>query len=214
MKIKVIDQKGKSAGEVQVSKAVFGAEVNIPLIHEVAVAQANNARQGTKSTLNRSEVRGHAKKPHRQKGTGRARQGSSKSVHHEGGGVAHAPKPRDFSTKINKAKKRSAFVSALSGKLADNELLVLKSVELKKPKTKEVAAIVEALKIAGKSVMFVTAGKDDEFLRGANNIPRVEVQTASQLCVLDIVKNKFLVMSVDAVKAIDEQYAQEKEVAA
>ena len=204
MKLKVIDQKGKPAGEMQVSAAVFGAEVNIPLIHEVAVAQQNNARQGTKCTLTRSEVRGGKKKPHRQKGTGRARQGSTVSVHHVGGGVAHTPKPRDFTTKINKKKKTAAFISALSGKVADNEFLVLNNVKLKETKTKHVAAIIEALKLEGKSVMFVTAQKDEEFLRSANNIERVEVQTATQLSVLDIVKNKYLIVAQDAIKVIEE----------
>jgi len=216
MKLKVIDQKGKAAGEISVSKSVFGAEVNVPLIHEVAVAQQNNQRQGTKSALTRSEVRGHAKKPHRQKGTGKARQGSSKSVHHVGGGIAHTPKPRDFRTKINKQKKTAAFVSAISGKVADNELLVLKSMDLKESKTKEVVAILEALKIDGKSVMFVTAGKDELFMRGANNIQRVKVNTAEQVSVLDVVQNKFLVLSQEAVKLIDASYtdeADDKEVA-
>ncbi|MCL2846281.1 MAG: 50S ribosomal protein L4 [Firmicutes bacterium] len=207
MKIKVIDQKGKAAGEITVSPSVFGVERNDALIHEVAVAQMNNQRQGTKHVLSRPEVRGHAKKPYRQKGTGRARQGSTKSPHHTGGGVAFAPKPRDFSTKINKKKKEAAFKSAISGKLADQEIVVLKDVNLAEAKTKNVVAILEALKLDGKRVMFITAGKDDNFLRGANNIEKVEVQTAEQLCVMDIVNNKYLVASSDAIKAINEAYA-------
>lgn len=214
MKLKVLDQKGKASGEMEVSATVFGAEVNIPLIHEVAVAQQNNQRQGTKSTLNRYEVRGGKKKPHRQKGTGRARQGSMNAPHQYGGAVAHAPKPRDFSTKINKKKKCAAFVSAISGKVADSELLILKSMDLKEPKTKLVVAILEALKLDGKRVMFVTAGKDDQFLRGAGNIEKVEITTAEQLSVLDIVQNKFLVISQDAIKMINDNYTDEtKEVA-
>ncbi|MCL2570064.1 MAG: 50S ribosomal protein L4 [Firmicutes bacterium] len=204
MKIKVLDQKGKSAGEITVDASVFGAEVNKALVHEVAVAQANNQRQGTKSTLTRSEVRGHAAKPYRQKGTGRARQGSTKGPHQDGGGVAFAPKPRDFSTKINKKKRHAALVSALSGKLADGEMIVLKDFKLKEPKTKLVADIVESLKLGEKSVMFITAGQDEVFLRGANNIPSVSVNTDKQISVLDIVTNKFLVLCVDAVKAIEE----------
>ena len=207
MKIKVIDQKGKAAGEVEVNPAVFAAERNEVLIHEVAVAQANNQRQGTKSTLTRTEVRGHAKKPHRQKGTGKARQGSSKSVHHVGGGVAHAPKPRDFSTKINKKKKTAAFISAISGKLADSELVVLKDTKVKEAKTKEVVAIIEALKMEGRRVLFVTGGQQDDFVRSAANIQKVEVIPAHQLSVLDIVTNKYLVASVDAIKSIEEAYA-------
>ncbi|MCL2755644.1 MAG: 50S ribosomal protein L4 [Firmicutes bacterium] len=207
MEIKVIDQKGKAAGTVTVSPSVFGAEVNIGLIHEVAIAQQNNQRQGSKSTLTRSEVRGHSAKPYRQKGTGRARQGSTKGPHQIGGGVAFAPKPRDFTTKINKKKKSAAFVSALSGKLADEELIVLKDVKLAEVKTKTVVSILENLKLDQKRVLFVTNGKDDDFLRGANNIEKVEVTTADQLCVLDVVNNKFVVVTAEAIKVIDGRYA-------
>lgn len=207
MKLKVLDQKGKTAGEITVNKDVFGAELNVALIHEVATAQANNQRQGTKSTLARGEVRGHAKKPYRQKGTGRARQGSTKSPHHVGGGVAFAPKPRDFSTKINKKKKMAAFVSAISAKLADEELVVLKDVALKEPKTKNVVSILQGLKLGERKVIFVTNGKDEAFLRGAGNIPSVEVTTAEQLSVLDMVTNKYVVVTADAVKTIEEGYA-------
>jgi len=209
MKLKVIDQKGKPAGEITVSPDVFGAEVNIGLIHEVAIAQQNNARQGTKSAQTRSEVRGGKKKPHRQKGTGRARQGSLNAPHQTGGGVAHTPKPRDFTTKINKQKKFAAFISALSGKVADNELLILNTFKLKEAKTKHVAAILENLKLEGKSVMFITNGKDDEFLRAANNLERVKVNTAEQFSVLDIVQNKYLVLSQDAVAMIDDNKKEE-----
>ena len=207
MKIKVVDQKGKAAGDIAVSESVFGVERNDTLIHEVAVAQANNARQGTKSTLTRSEVRGKAKKPHRQKGTGNARQGSLKGPHQIGGGVAFAPKPRDFTTKINKQKKQGAFVSAISAKLADEQLIVLKDVKLAEPKTKLVDAIVGALNIGEKKVLFVTNGKDDTFLRAAGNIPNATVTTAGQLSVLDLVTFRYVVASSDAIKAINAQYA-------
>ena len=206
MKINVIDQKGKKVSDITVSPSVFGVERNDALIHEVAVAQRNNQRQGTKSTLTRSEVRGHAAKPYRQKGTGRARHGSTKSPIHTGGGVAFAPKPRDFSTKINKKKKTAAFVSAISAKLAGNQLLVIKDVKLPEPKTKHVVSILENLKFENKRVLFVTAGKDEDFLRSAGNIEKADVTTAEQLCVLDLVNNMYVVASVDAIKAIDEAY--------
>ena len=119
MKISVIDKTGKAVEELEVSKEVFGAERNEVLIHEVAVALNNNQRQGTKSTLTMSEVRGHKKKPYAQKGTGNARQGTTKGPQFTGGGIVFAPKPRDFSTKINQKKKSAAFVSAISAKLAD-----------------------------------------------------------------------------------------------
>jgi len=206
MKINVIDQKGKKVSDIEVSPSVFGVERNDALIHEVAVAQRNNQRQGTKSTLTRSEVRGHAGKPYRQKGTGRARHGSTKSPIHTGGGVAFAPKPRDFSTKINKKKKSAAFVSAISSKLADSELLVIKDVKLSEAKTKNVVTILDNLKLDSKRVLFVTAGKDNDFLISANNIEKVDVTTGEQLSVLDIVTNRFLVATVEAIKLIEEAY--------
>ena len=210
MKIQVVDQKGKSVEDITIDNSVFGAEVNIGLIHEVAVAQSNNQRQGTKSAQTRSEVRGHAKKPFRQKGTGNARQGSTKGPHQIGGGVAFAPKPRDFRTKINKQKKSMAFVSAISGKVADKELVVIKDTKLNLVKTKSVVKIVEALKFEDKRVLFVTGDLDANFVRSANNIPNVEVVTAGQLSVLDIVNNKYLVASVEAVRAIEVAYKEAK----
>jgi len=205
MKIEVLDQKGKPAEEINVDKAVFGADVNTYLIHAVATAQANNQRQGTKSALTRSEVRGHAKKPYRQKGTGNARQGSTKGPHQDGGGVAFAPKPRDFSTKINKKQKSAAFVSAISGKLADKELVVIKETKIKEAKTKNVAKILEALKMEERKVLFVTDVNDEVFVRAIANIPTACVTTAAQLSVLDIVTCKFIVASIAAIRAIEVQ---------
>lgn len=207
MKIEVLNQKGKAAGEITVSDVVFKADRNDPLIHAVATAQANNQRQGTKSALTRSEVRGHSAKPYRQKGTGRARQGSTKGPHQKSGGVAFAPKPRDFTTKINKKQRTAAFVSAISGKLTDKELVVLDNTKIKDVKTKSVASILKALKMEAKSVLFVTTEYDPEFVRCSDNIPFVDVTTASQLSVYDIVNSKFLVASVDAIKNIEEAYA-------
>ena len=204
MKLKVIDQKGKQVEEITVNKDIFGVAPNPVLIHEVAVAQANNARQGTKSTLSRSEVRGHAKKPYRQKGTGRARHGSTKSPIHEGGGVAFAPKPRDFSTKINKKKKAAAFVCCISSKLADGEMLVIKDLKIKDAKTKCVATILEGLKLDGKRVLFVTKGMDEPFVRSVSNIPNASVTTCEQLSVIDMVNNRHLVLTVDAIRGIEE----------
>jgi len=208
MQIQVVDQKGKTVEPIKVDKNVFGAELNIGLIHEVAIAQSNNQRQGTKCTQTRSEVRGHAAKPYRQKGTGRARQGSTKGPHQIGGGVAFAPKPRDFRTKINKQKKAAAFISAISGKLTDKELVVLNNTQLKEIKTKSVVSIIEALKMEGKTMIFVTAGLDKEFVRAAANIQKVNVITAQQLSVLDIVNHKYVVASVDAVRAIESGYGE------
>lgn len=209
MKINVIDKSGKKVEELEVSKEVFGAERNEVLIHEVAVALNNNQRQGTKSTLLMSEVRGHKKKPYRQKGTGNARQGTTKGPQFTGGGVVFAPKPRDFSTKINQKKKSAAFVSAISAKLADAELLVIKDLKLKESKTKLVANLIEKLKLDNKSVMFVNP-YDVDFIRAVQNIPHAEVTTGEQLSVMDIVNHRVLVLSVDAVKTIEKQYGGAK----
>lgn len=209
MKISVIDKAGKAVEELEVSKEVFGAERNEILIHEVAVALQNNQRQGTKSTLTMSEVRGHKKKPYRQKGTGNARQGTTKGPQFTGGGIVFAPKPRDFSTKINQKKKSAAFVSAISAKLADKELLVIKDLKLKEAKTKLVADLIAKLKLEGKSVLFVNS-YNPEFIRSVANIPAAAVTTGEQLSVLDIVNNRVLVASVEAVKAIEKQYGGAK----
>jgi large subunit ribosomal protein L4 len=208
MKIQVLDQKGNPAEEIIVEDCVFNTAVNTYLIHSVAVALANNRRQGTKSALTRSEVRGHSKKPYRQKGTGNARQGSTKAPQFDGGGVAFAPKPRDFSTKINKKQKSGAFVSALSGKLADKEFIVINDTYIEEPKTKKVARIIEALKLDERKVLFVTGAYDEVFLRAVENIPNASVTTAAQLSVLDIVTNKYIVASVDAVRSVEAQYKE------
>jgi len=213
--VDVLDQKGKVAEQITLSKDVFGQDVNTYLIHHVATAQANNARQGTKSTLTRSEVRGHAAKPYRQKGTGRARQGSTKGPHFDGGGVAFAPKPRDFTTKVNKKQREAAFVSAISGKFNDKELVVIKDTKLKEAKTKCVQMVVDALTKTLKAkettkFLFVTDGTQADFVRCVCNIPNAMVTTANQLSVLDIVKYKFVVASVAAVRSIEAQYGGEK----
>lgn len=205
MKINVIDKTGKTVNAIEVSQEVFGAERNEVLIHEVAVALSNNQRQGTKSTLTMTEVRGHKKKPYRQKGTGNARQGTTKGPQFTGGGIVFAPKPRDFSTKINQKKKSAAFVSAISSKLADKELLVIDDLKLKETKTKLVADMIEKLKLDNQSVMFVNP-YDIEFIRAVQNIPHAEVTTGEQLSVMDIVNHRVLVLSVDAVKTIEKQY--------
>ena len=193
--------------EVELNDAVFAAEYNEALIHEVIVAQDANLRQGTKSALTRSEVRGHAKKPWKQKHTGHARQGSTKGPQFVGGGVVFAPKPRDFSKKVNKFAKRTAFVSALSQKLAQNEVVILDKFALEQVKTKEVQKFLDAFKF-DKTVCVVLAEKNDDALRASANIARVDVTTANLLNVSEIVKNKQIVLTLDAVKSIEEAYAE------
>jgi len=205
MKAKVYNMQNAEVSEIELKDELFGAEYNEALIHEVIVAQDANLRQGTKSTLTRSEVRGHAKKPHAQKHTGGARQGSTKGPQFVGGGVVFAPKPRDFSKKVNKFAKRVAFVSALSQKLAQNEVVILDEFKLTNVKTKEVKNFLDAFKF-DKTVCLVLANKDEEALRASNNIERINVTTANLLNVSDVVKNKQVVLTVDAVKSLEEAY--------
>lgn len=202
---KLLNILGEDCGTIKLNDTVFKAEYNEALIHQVVVAHLANLRQGTKSALTRTEVRGHAKKPWRQKGTGRARQGSTKAPQWRGGGVAFAPKPRDFSKKVNKEAKRVAFRSAISTKLADKELVVLDSLEIKDAKTK---SMVEVLKNLGvdKTAVIVISGENENVLRASGNIPCVEVTNSNLLSVYDIVKCDKLVVTADAIKSIEEAY--------
>lgn len=203
--IKVLNMLGQDCGSVKVKDSVFKQEYNEALIHQVVVAYLANQRQGTKSTLSRSEVRGHAKKPWRQKGTGRARHGSTKAPQWRGGGVAFAPKPRDFSKKVNKEARRSAFRSAISTKLANKEIIVLDNLTINDGKTKEIKALLETLKL-DRTVLFVTTGDNGLVLRASSNLPNVDVTTAKLLNVYDILVASKLVITVDALKVIEEAY--------
>ena len=172
-KVKVYNMNAEEVGTKNLKNEVFGVEYNEGLIHEVVVAYNANQRQGTKSTLTRSEVRGHAKKPWRQKGTGHARQGSTKGPQWTGGGVVFAPKPRDFSKKVNKQAKRMALLSALSAKLADKNLTVLDKFEVSSAKTKDAQKFLDAFKFKG-NVLVVNAGNSEKELRAVSNIPNLE----------------------------------------
>ena len=200
-KVKVFNMAGESVGTLTLKDEVFAVEENLPLIHEVVVAYNANQRQGTKSTLTRSEVRGHAKH------TGNARQGSTKAPHQIGGGVAFAPKPRDFSKKINKQAKRLAFLSALSTKLAQNEITVVDEFKLNEVKTKEIQNFLNAFKF-DKSVVLVTEDKNADILRAGANIPTVSVTTADLLNTYEVVANKNVVLTKAAIKSIEEAYAE------
>ena len=205
--IKIYNMQGAVAGEMTLSDAVFGQEVNVPLIHQVVVAQLANKRQGTKSALTRTEVRGGGKKPWRQKHTGKARQGSTRAPQWIKGGVVFAPKPRDFSKKVNKRAKRIALVSALSGKVADGELFVLDQLTLTAPKTKEVAAVLKALNVE-KSVLLVLDNACDNatILRAAANIPALTTIAADLINVYDLAANATVVATKAAIEHIEEAY--------
>ena len=206
-KAKLYDMSAQEIGELKLSDDLFAAEYNGPVIHEVVVAYNANQRQGTKCVLSRSEVRGHAKKPWRQKHTGRARHGSSKAPQWTGGGVAFAPKPRDFSKKINKQVKKLAFASALSEKLKQKEIIFIDEFKLAQPKTKEVVKFLDAFKI-DKSVIFITDKINESVLRAAANIPNVHVETAELFSTYDVVSNSIVVMPKEAANLLEEAYKQ------
>lgn len=206
MKVNVLDIQAKKVGEIELNDGVFGVEYNEPLIHQVVVAQLANKRQGTKSTLTRTEVRGGGKKPWRQKGTGRARQGSIRSPQWTGGGVVFAPKPRDFSQKINKKMKTAATLSALSAKVSDNDFIVLDKLQISEAKTKYIAKMLKAFEIESK-VLVVVANNDESVMRACANIQNVTLINADLLNVYDLAANAKCIFTVDAVNKIQEVYA-------
>ncbi|MBQ8792910.1 MAG: 50S ribosomal protein L4 [Clostridia bacterium] len=205
--VKVYNMSANEVGQIELSDDLFAVEYNEALIHEVLVAYNANQRQGTKSALTRSEVRGHAKKPWRQKGTGRARHGSTKGPQWTGGGVVFAPKPRDFSKKVNKQKRRYALLSALSTKLAQNEVTVIDNFTFEAPKTKQAKAFVDAFKFTGKTVV-INAENDKNIKLATANLPCLSVQEASDMNIYDILSNKNVVLTQSAIKSIEEAYAE------
>ena len=203
--VSVYNIEGKEVGSIELNDAVFGVEVNEHLVHMAVVNQLANNRQGTQSAKTRSEVSGGGRKPWRQKGTGHARQGSTRSPQWTGGGVVFAPKPRDYSVKMNKKEKQLAMKSALSAKLAEDKLVVVDKIELEEVKTSVFAKILANLK-APKSLV-VTKDKNDKVVLSANNIPTVKTTVANSLSVYDILKYEKLVLTKEAVAAIEEVYA-------
>lgn len=204
-KVKLLNMAGEEVGNLTVSDLVFAADTNEALVHEVVVAQLANARQGTKANLSRSEVRGHAKKPHKQKHTGNARQGSTKGPHQTGGGNAFALKPRDFSKKVNKQAKRAAFISALSAKFAADEIIFLDEYKFEEPKTKLAQEFANKLGL-NRSALVVLSESNEAATRATANLPKLELALASNLSVYDVVKFNKLVLTKDAVKQIEEGY--------
>ena len=205
-KIKVYNMQAQEVEQMNLPK-VFEEEYNEALIHEMVVAYNANQRQGTKSTLTRSEVRGHAKKPYRQKGTGRARQGSTKGPQFTGGGVVFAPKPRDFSKKTNKQARRTALISALSEKFREGNVTVLDKFELATAKTKEAKAFVDAFKFNG-TVLVVSNANDEAIKKSTANIKALSIEETALLNVYEVVACKNLVLTKEAVKSIQEAYAE------
>jgi len=205
-KFRVYNLSGEGVDEIELNENVFGVEPNVPVMHEVVRNYLANNRQGTQSAKTRAEVRGGGKKPFRQKGTGNARQGTIRAPHYVGGGVAFAPKPRDYSFKVSRKVKRLAMRSALSSKVNDAELKIVTEFKLDEIKTKNVVSILKAIDAQGKTLI-VTAGKDDNVIKSSRNIAGVSTTFADVLNVYDVLNCEHLILSVDAVKKIEEAYA-------
>ena len=204
-KVDVYDIKGKKVSDVELAEAIFGIEPNENIVHAVLVNYLANQRQGTQSTKTRAEVRGGGKKPWRQKGTGRARQGSIRAPQWIKGGVVFAPKPRDYSMKMNKREKQIAIKSALTSKVQDSKLIVVDEFKLDEIKTSKFAQILDNLKAP--KALVVTKDKDEKVVLSARNIPTVKTTMTNSINVYDILKYDSLVITKDAVAAIEEVYA-------
>lgn len=205
-KVAIYNITGKQVGEMELSDAVFGVEVNEPAMHQVIVAQLANSRQGTQSALTRAEVRGGGRKPWRQKGTGRARQGSTRSPQWRHGGVVFAPKPRSYRQLVNKKVRRLAMKSALSNKVAEQQFIVLDTLEINAPKTRVMAEVLKNLGVQGKALV-VTPQVSDDVVRAARNIPGVDTTVVTAMNVYDIMNHGKCIITRDAVAVLEEVYA-------
>ncbi|HHY96939.1 MAG TPA: 50S ribosomal protein L4 [Acholeplasma sp.] len=202
-KVNLFNQAGEIISEVALNDAIFGITPNQQVIYDVVNAQLAALRQGTHKVKNRSEVRGGGKKPWRQKGTGRARQGSIRSPQWRGGGVVFGPTPRSYAVKVNKKVKQLALKSALSHHVLNNQLILLDSIKLEQPKTKLFVEVINNLKLEGKTLVLGTNFEDNVVL-ASNNIPNIEVRLASQVSVYEILKFKNVVLLQDAVNYFEE----------
>ena len=203
--VSVYNIEGKEVGTIDLNDAVFGVEVNEHLVHMAVVSQLANKRQGTQKAKTRSEVSGGGRKPWRQKGTGHARQGSTRSPQWTGGGVVFAPTPRDYSVKMNKKEKQLAMKSVLTSKVNESKFIVLDELKLAEIKTKQIKAVLDNLKV--EKALIVTKEKDDVVVKSANNLPKVATTALNNINVYDILKYDTVVVTSEAVAAIEEVYA-------
>ena len=204
--IDVYNVEGKKVKSVDLKEEVFGIEPNEAVVHSVLVNYLANQRQGTQSTKTRSEVSGGGRKPWRQKGTGRARQGSIRAPQWIKGGIALGPKPRSYKYTVNKKERRLAVLSCLSSKVLENELTVVDTLEMKEIKTKEMAKVLTNLKVEGKTLILL-AEKNENIQKSARNIEGVKTTLVNTITVYDLLKYKNLVITLDTVKKLEEVYA-------
>lgn len=204
-KVEVLNIKGENVGEIELNETLFAADIAETAVYDAVKSQLANKRQGTQSAKTRAEVRGGGRKPFRQKGTGRARQGSIRAPHYTGGGIVFAPKPRDYSYRVPKKLRRKALYSVLTSKVVDGELIVLDDLKLANNKTKEAAAVLNAVD-AGKKAYVVTAENDTNVYRSFRNIEGVDVASASLINVYDLVRHNKLVITKDAIAKLEEVF--------
>ena len=205
-KVNVLNMSGEQIEEIDLSEDIFGVEVNQHVVYEVVKNQLANKRQGTQSTKTRAEVRGGGRKPWRQKGTGRARQGSIRAPHFTGGGVVFAPKPRDYSYKVPKKVRRLALKSVLSSKVEMGEIIVVDKIDFDAPKTKEMANFLANVK-ADKKALIVMDEKNSNVIKSAKNIPNVHTALVNTVNVYDILKYNSFIITKEAVKKVEEVYS-------
>ena len=203
--VSVYNIEGKEVGSIELNDAVFGVEINEHLVHMAVVNQLANNRQGTQSAKTRSEVSGGGRKPWRQKGTGHARQGSTRAPQWTGGGIVFAPKPRDYSFKMNKKEKKLALLSALTSKVADNKIVVLDEFKLDEIKTKKFAEVMNNLKVS--KALVVLEGESKNVVLSGRNIPTVKVSATNEINTYDVLKYDTLVVTKAAVEKLQEVYA-------
>ena len=204
-KVAVLNMAGKEVDTIELNDAVFGVEINEHLVHMAVLQQLANNRQGTQKAKTRSEVSGGGKKPYRQKGTGHARQGSTRAPHYTGGGVVFAPVPRDYSFKLNKKEKRAALKSALTSRVVESKFIVLDELKLDEIKTKKFVEIMNNLKV--NKALVVLNEMDANVIASAKNIPTVKTTQTNELNVFDILKYDTVVVTKAAVNTIEEVYA-------
>ena len=203
--VSVYNIEGKEVGTIDLNDAVFGVEVNEHLVHMAVVSQLANKRQGTQKAKTRSEVSGGGRKPWRQKGTGHARQGSTRAPQWTGGGVVFAPVPRDYSFKMNKKEKRAALKSALTSRVQENKLIVIDELKFDEIKTKNFKAVMDNLKV--NKAYVVLNENDEKVVKSARNLPNVQTALTNTINVYDVMKGGTVILTKDAVKTIEEVYA-------
>ena len=203
--VAVLNMAGKEVGQIELNDAIFGVEINEHLVHMAVLQQLANNRQGTQKAKTRSEVSGGGKKPYRQKGTGHARQGSTRAPHYTGGGVVFAPVPRDYSFKLNKKEKRAALKSALTSRVVENKFIVLDELKLDEIKTKKFVEVMNNLNV--NKALVVLNEMDANVIASAKNIPTVKTAQTNELNVFDVLKYDTVVVTKAAVATIEEVYA-------